>query len=74
MQLYNHTRVTEQGYTLMGVHVLVKSPSASFVLCRFSLSQKTGHPCTALAFSLRRTSEFLVALADYSLKCFDTGQ
>ncbi|XP_031408774.1 TBC1 domain family member 31 isoform X2 [Meleagris gallopavo] len=28
--------------------------------------------CTALAFNLRRKTEFLVALADYSVKCFDT--
>ncbi|XP_072266781.1 TBC1 domain family member 31 isoform X2 [Pyxicephalus adspersus] len=27
--------------------------------------------CTALAFNLHRKSEFLVALADYSVKCFD---
>ncbi|KAL8615313.1 hypothetical protein ACOMHN_038052 [Nucella lapillus] len=39
---------------------------------RYTLVQKTGHPCTALAFSLRRASEFLVALSDYSLKCYDT--
>ncbi|XP_065101704.2 TBC1 domain family member 31 [Paramisgurnus dabryanus] len=38
---------------------------------RFKLVQKTGQACTALAFNLRRSSEFLVALADYSLKCFD---
>ncbi|CAL8355871.1 unnamed protein product [Arctogadus glacialis] len=38
---------------------------------RFRLVQKTGLACTALAFSLRRTTEFLVALADYSIKCFD---
>ncbi|KAL0963382.1 hypothetical protein UPYG_G00305670 [Umbra pygmaea] len=38
---------------------------------RFRLVQKTGQACTALAFSLRRTTEFLVALADYSVKCFD---
>jgi len=30
--------------------------------------------CTALAFNLRRKTEFLVALADYSVKCFDTGK
>lgn len=46
--------------------------SFDLVKNRFSLNQKTGHPCTALAFSLRRPSEYLVALADYSLKCFDT--
>ncbi|KAG7277481.1 hypothetical protein CRUP_037352 [Coryphaenoides rupestris] len=38
---------------------------------RFRLVRKTGLACTALAFSLRRTTEFLVALADYSIKCFD---
>lgn len=38
---------------------------------RFSLVQKTGSPCSALAFTLRRRNEFLVAMADYSLKCFD---
>uniref|UniRef100_A0A665T124 TBC1 domain family member 31 n=1 Tax=Echeneis naucrates TaxID=173247 RepID=A0A665T124_ECHNA len=38
---------------------------------RFRLLQKTGQACTALAFTLRRTTEFLVALADYSIKCFD---
>ncbi|XP_028969233.2 TBC1 domain family member 31 isoform X2 [Esox lucius] len=38
---------------------------------RFRLIQKTGQACTALAFNLRRTTEFLVALADYSVKCFD---
>uniref|UniRef100_H0WVA6 TBC1 domain family member 31 n=1 Tax=Otolemur garnettii TaxID=30611 RepID=H0WVA6_OTOGA len=39
---------------------------------RFNLAQRTGQACTALAFNLRRKSEFLVALADYSIKCFDT--
>ncbi|XP_036395511.1 TBC1 domain family member 31 [Megalops cyprinoides] len=38
---------------------------------RFRLIQKTGQACTALAFNLRRTTEYLVALADYSIKCFD---
>ncbi|XP_076826791.1 TBC1 domain family member 31 isoform X2 [Brachyhypopomus gauderio] len=38
---------------------------------RFQLVQKTGLACTALAFSLRRTTEFLVALSDYSIKCYD---
>lgn len=36
--------------------------------------QKTGQACTALAFSLRRTTEFLVALADNTIKCFDKGR
>ncbi|NXP11957.1 TBC31 protein, partial [Thinocorus orbignyianus] len=39
---------------------------------RFSLVQRTMQACTALAFNLRRSTEFLVALADYSIKCFDT--
>lgn len=43
-------------------------------LGRFRLVQKTGQACTALAFSLRRTTEFLVALADYTIKCFDKGE
>ncbi|XP_039320439.1 TBC1 domain family member 31 isoform X2 [Saimiri boliviensis] len=45
-----------------------------FDLCgnRFNLVQRTAQACTALAFNLRRKSEFLVALADYSVKCFDT--
>ncbi|XP_066540081.1 TBC1 domain family member 31 [Hoplias malabaricus] len=38
---------------------------------RFNLVQKTGQACTALAFNLRRTTEYLVALSDYSIKCFD---
>uniref|UniRef100_A0A8C6YCC7 TBC1 domain family member 31 n=1 Tax=Naja naja TaxID=35670 RepID=A0A8C6YCC7_NAJNA len=40
---------------------------------RFNLVQRTGQACTALAFTLRRKTEFLVALADYSIKCFDTA-
>ncbi|KFU84063.1 WD repeat-containing protein 67, partial [Chaetura pelagica] len=39
---------------------------------RFNLVQRTMQPSTALAFNLRRKTEFLVALADYSIKCFDT--
>ncbi|NXX87654.1 TBC31 protein, partial [Centropus bengalensis] len=39
---------------------------------RFSLVQRTMQVCTALAFNLRRKTEFLVALADNSIKCFDT--
>uniref|UniRef100_A0A8C3LDJ8 TBC1 domain family member 31 n=1 Tax=Chrysolophus pictus TaxID=9089 RepID=A0A8C3LDJ8_CHRPC len=41
---------------------------------RFKLVQRTMQACTALAFNLRRKTEFLVALADYSVKCFDTGK
>lgn len=39
---------------------------------RFSLVQKCGSPCTAIAYCLRKKSEFLIGLSDYSLKCFDT--
>ncbi|XP_074057667.1 TBC1 domain family member 31 isoform X2 [Macrotis lagotis] len=39
---------------------------------RFTLVQRTNQASTALAFNLHRKSEFLVALADYSIKCFDT--
>ena len=45
-----------------------------FFYCRFSLVQKCGVPCTALAYNLRRKTEYLAALSDYSLKCFDTGK
>ncbi|KAE8599593.1 hypothetical protein XENTR_v10017246 [Xenopus tropicalis] len=40
---------------------------------RFDLVQKTMQACTAIAFNLHRRTEFLVALADNSVKCFDTG-
>ncbi|XP_033626137.1 TBC1 domain family member 31-like [Asterias rubens] len=39
---------------------------------RFQLVQKTGQACTSLGFTLRRKTEYLAALADCSLKCFDT--
>uniref|UniRef100_A0A8C5MW77 TBC1 domain family member 31 n=1 Tax=Leptobrachium leishanense TaxID=445787 RepID=A0A8C5MW77_9ANUR len=38
----------------------------------FDLLQRTTQACTALSFNLHRRTEFLVALADYSVKCFDT--
>ena len=43
------------------------------IFSRFSLIHKTGTPCTALSFCLRRKNEVLVALADNSLRCYDTG-
>lgn len=43
-------------------------------LGRFRLVQKTGQACTALAFTLRRTTELLVALTDNTIKCFDKGR
>ncbi|XP_035678691.1 TBC1 domain family member 31-like [Branchiostoma floridae] len=39
---------------------------------RFSLVHRIGQACTALAFGLRRKTEFLAALADYTLRCYDT--
>lgn len=53
--------------------LLIKFLPLSLSLHRFRLVQKTGKACTALAFSLRRTTEFLVALVDDSIKCFDKG-
>ena len=40
---------------------------------RFTLLTKTGIPCTALAFSLCRKNEVLVASGDCSLRCYDSG-
>lgn len=48
--------------------------SECLFLNRFNLVQRTMQACTALAFNLRRKTEFLVALADYSVKCFDAGK
>lgn len=41
---------------------------------RFRLVQKMGQACTALAFGPCRSTEFLVALADYTIRCFDKGR
>lgn len=41
---------------------------------RMTLVKKTKIPLTAIAYTLRKKSEFLVALADYSLRCYDTGK
>ncbi|XP_077455071.1 TBC1 domain family member 31 [Stigmatopora argus] len=38
---------------------------------RFHLVQKTGQPCTALAISLNRPTEFLAAFVDNSVRCYD---
>ncbi|KAL2084281.1 hypothetical protein ACEWY4_019799 [Coilia grayii] len=76
---------THQNKTVRFLHVAFDTTGESFlagdhhgniyvfdiIRNRFRLVQKTGQACTALAFSLRRTTEFLVALADYSIKCFD---
>ncbi|XP_023266178.1 TBC1 domain family member 31 [Seriola lalandi dorsalis] len=78
-------RTTQQAKTVRFLHVAFDTTGDSFLAGdhhgniyvfdisrnRFRLVQKTGQACTALAFSLRRTTEFLVALADYTIKCFD---
>ena len=38
---------------------------------RFSLVQRLGIPCTSLAFNIKRKTELLIALADYSVRCVD---
>lgn len=38
---------------------------------RFSLVQRAGTPCTALAFNMKRKTELIIALADYSVRCVD---
>jgi len=36
--------------------------------------QRTGQACTALAFNIKRPTEILVALADYTVRCYDIGE
>ncbi|KAM4579996.1 TBC1 domain family member 31 [Odontesthes bonariensis] len=78
-------RTAQQAKTVRFLHVAFDTTGDSFLAGdhhgniyvldisrnRFRLVQKTGQACTAVAFSLRRTTEFLVALADYTIKCFD---
>ncbi|XP_068612150.1 TBC1 domain family member 31 [Brachionichthys hirsutus] len=78
-------RTARQAKTVRFLHVAFDTTGESFLAGdhhgniyvfdisrnRFRLVQKTGQACTALAFTLRRASEFLVALADYTIKCFD---
>ncbi|XP_053287821.1 TBC1 domain family member 31 isoform X3 [Pleuronectes platessa] len=78
-------RTTQRGKTVRFLHVTFDPKGDSFLAGdhhgniyvfdisrnRFRLVQKTGQACTALAFSLHRTTELLVALADYTIKCFD---
>uniref|UniRef100_A0A3P8TTL2 TBC1 domain family member 31 n=1 Tax=Amphiprion percula TaxID=161767 RepID=A0A3P8TTL2_AMPPE len=78
-------RTAQQAKTVRFLHVAFDTTGDSFLAGdhhgniyvfdisrnRFRLVQKTGQACTALAFTLRRTTEFLVALADYTIKCFD---
>uniref|UniRef100_A0A8B9SGA6 TBC1 domain family member 31 n=1 Tax=Anas platyrhynchos TaxID=8839 RepID=A0A8B9SGA6_ANAPL len=54
------------------VNITHTAPGSPSKTIRFNLVQRTMQACTALAFNLRRKTEFLVALADYSIKCFDT--
>ncbi|XP_076594333.1 TBC1 domain family member 31 [Chaetodon auriga] len=78
-------RTAQQAKTVRFLHVTFDTTGESFLAGdhhgniyvfdisrnRFRLVQKTGQASTALAFSLRRTTEFLVALADHTIKCFD---
>ena len=56
--------------------------SCTFLIClilgiifsRFGLIQKVGKPCTAIAFNLHQSNEVLVALSDYSLRCYNAGK
>lgn len=41
---------------------------------RFELVHRTGTSCTAVAFNLRNPSEFLIAMPDFSVKCFDADK
>uniref|UniRef100_A0A3B5MFS1 TBC1 domain family member 31 n=1 Tax=Xiphophorus couchianus TaxID=32473 RepID=A0A3B5MFS1_9TELE len=78
-------RTAQQSKTVRFLHVSFDTTGDSFLAGdhhgniyffdisrnRFRLVQRTGQACTALAFSLRRTTEFLVALVDHTIKCFD---
>ena len=46
---------------------------SEYLAFRFSLIQRTGQACTALAFNIKRPTEILVALADYTVRCYDIG-
>ncbi|XP_034029583.1 TBC1 domain family member 31-like [Thalassophryne amazonica] len=84
--LVSVVRTVQQAKTVHFLHVAFDTTGGSFLAGdhhgniyvfditrnRFRLVQKTGQACTALAFSLHRPTQFLVALADYSIKCFDT--
>lgn len=56
------------------ISLCINSREAFLSFCRFILLAKTGYPCTALAFSLCRKNEILVASGDCSLRCYDTGK
>ncbi|XP_043973700.1 TBC1 domain family member 31 isoform X2 [Gambusia affinis] len=78
-------RTAQQSKTVRFLHVAFDTTGDSFLAGdhhgniyffdisrnRFRLVLRTGQACTALAFSLRRTTEFLVALVDHTIKCFD---
>lgn len=78
-------RTAQQAKTVRFLHVAFDTTGETFITGdhhgniyvfdigrnRFRLVQKTGQACTALAFTLRQTTEYLVALADYTVKCFD---
>uniref|UniRef100_A0A3Q3VYI3 Uncharacterized protein n=1 Tax=Mola mola TaxID=94237 RepID=A0A3Q3VYI3_MOLML len=78
-------RTAQQAKTVRFLHVAFDTTGDSFLAGdhhgniyvfdisrnRFRLVQKMGQACTALAFSPCRSTEFLVALADYTIRCFD---
>ncbi|CAF1135236.1 unnamed protein product [Adineta ricciae] len=41
---------------------------------KFELVHRTGTSCTAVAFNLRNPSEFLLAMPDFTVKCFDADK
>ncbi|XP_069477672.1 TBC1 domain family member 31 isoform X2 [Ambystoma mexicanum] len=81
-----HSATSYHSKTIRFLHVAFDSTGDSFLAGdhqgnvyvfnlnrnRFELVQRTLQACTALSFNLRRKAEYLVALADYSVKCFDT--
>lgn len=81
-----HSATSYHSKTIRFLHVAFDSTGDSFLAGdhqgniyvfnlnrnKFDLVQRTLQACTALSFSLRRKTEYLVALADYSIKCFDT--
>ncbi|CAF0809776.1 unnamed protein product [Didymodactylos carnosus] len=41
---------------------------------KYELVHRTGTSCTALAFNLRNEAEFLIAMPDFTVKCFDASK
>lgn len=53
--------------------VLLSTDIALFYFSRFSVIQNTGQACTCIATGLKSQSEYLVAVADTSIKCYAIG-